>query len=155
MQSDRSLSDGHVWSLFLPSFSHVGVSHIFGNMLMLMYLGRKIHELLGPAKFIGLYLCGAAAGTIATDVSYRFGGIGAGGEPNSFTRYVHILNNERPESMKSLGASDAVMAMIGFYYMCMLHSSFSFVLINNNNNNNQHVQVSLVVAYMCFQSGVL
>ena len=123
MQTDRSLADGHFWSLFLPSFSHVGLSHITGNMLLFLYLGRKIHELLGPAKFVGLYLCGAAAGTIATEISYRFGAAGVGGTSNSYTRYVHILNGERPESMKSLGASDAVMGMVGFFYLCFPRSS--------------------------------
>lgn len=123
MQTDRSLSDGHLWSFFLPSFSHIGFSHITGNMLLFLYLGRKIHELLGPAKFIGLYLCGAAAGTLATEISYRLGSGGLGGQSNSIVRYIHVLNGERPDAMKSLGASDAVMGMVGFFYLCFPRSS--------------------------------
>ena len=107
---------GHFWSLFLPSFSHVGLSHITGNMLLFLYLGRKIHELLGPAKFVGLIFAELQR-AIATEISYRLGAAVLVVRP-ILTQDMFILNGERPESMKSLGASDAVMGMVGFFYLC-------------------------------------
>eukprot|EP00940_MAST-03C_sp_MAST-3C-sp2_P000659 g659.t1 len=124
-QEDNSLEKGHIWSLFTPSFSHMGLGHIFGNGVIFLYLGRKLHELLGRTKFVALYFAGAAAGTIATDLAYRFGNLGIGGEScaQPWKAYMKILGSERPDQQLSIGASDAIMAMVGFFYCAFPRTS--------------------------------
>ena len=35
--------------------------------------GKRLHEFLGPARLVGLYLAGALGGTVATQVPRRSG----------------------------------------------------------------------------------
>ena len=37
------------------AFLHAGWEHLLGNMFFLLFFGRKVEDLLGPAKFLLLY----------------------------------------------------------------------------------------------------
>jgi len=43
-------------SVITSAFLHADVSHIAGNMFLLIFFGRKLEDVLGPAKFGLLYL---------------------------------------------------------------------------------------------------
>lgn len=83
-------------------------------MIMLVYLGRRIHGLLGRRHFLGLYIAAAIAGSLATDAAYRSNYLGM----HEYTRtYFNVLQGEPAGQQSSLGASDAVLGMLGFWYM--------------------------------------
>ena len=57
------VADGEWWRLLTAAFLHGGVIHLLLNMLVLWWFGGPLEALLGPARFIGLYLVSALAGS--------------------------------------------------------------------------------------------
>jgi membrane associated rhomboid family serine protease len=52
-------------SLLTSMFLHGGWLHILGNMLFLWVFGRNVEDLIGGARFLGLYVgCGVIAGIV-------------------------------------------------------------------------------------------
>lgn len=51
--------------LFTPSFIHVGLSHLVGNMLTLYLVGSSIERLYGHTRFFMIYLVGGLFGNLA------------------------------------------------------------------------------------------
>lgn len=66
------LEQGYFWLPITTSFSHQSWSHFSGNMLMFVYLGRRLHDFLGRARFIQLYLAGAIGGEIVTTLYPKY-----------------------------------------------------------------------------------
>eukprot|EP01052_Picozoa_sp_SAG31_P003067 SAG31_NODE_114_length_24318_cov_16.787481_13_plen_269_part_00 len=62
------------------SVSHMQMPHLVGNMALLLYLGKRLHEFLGAGRTVALYLSGAVAGSIATDLYYPKGDAAEGSE---------------------------------------------------------------------------
>ena len=122
-QQRRALEKGHIWTLFTPSLSHMDWAHMSGNMVLFLYLGKRLHELLGRARFLALYFGAAAAGTLATVWAFRTGLLG---NHDSLFRYINILHGDSPDEMMSLGASDAVMGMLVFFSMMSLMTESSW-----------------------------
>ena len=52
-QKRGGLEQGKLWQLFTPSLSHQDWAHMSGNMVLFLYLGKRLHELLGRARFLG------------------------------------------------------------------------------------------------------
>jgi membrane associated rhomboid family serine protease len=50
--------DGEVWRLVTPLFLHAGLWHLFGNMLILYFLGTRLEERYGPGEFLAFYFVG-------------------------------------------------------------------------------------------------
>ncbi len=76
------LKSGHIWTLFTYSFLHsIGnYLHIIGNLLALFFLGRELLPLLGPRRFLTLYLGGVLGGALlwaATNWTYGGSVVGA------------------------------------------------------------------------------
>lgn len=44
------------WTMLSSGFLHGSWSHLLSNMFFLLFFGRKVEDLLGPAKFLLLYL---------------------------------------------------------------------------------------------------
>jgi membrane associated rhomboid family serine protease len=83
-------------SMISAAFLHIGWSHLIGNMLFLWFFGRKLEDVLGPAKFGLFYLvCVFVAGTVSV--------LGWAALPVTQGR------------IPSLGASGAVMGVVGAY----------------------------------------
>ena len=50
---------------FTSMFLHAGLLHLAGNMLYLRIFGRSVEQVLGAARFLGLYVaCGLAAAAV-------------------------------------------------------------------------------------------
>lgn len=47
---------GQVWRLFTNTFLHFSLTHLIGNMIVLIYIGSLIEEKLGKWNFLFLYL---------------------------------------------------------------------------------------------------
>jgi membrane associated rhomboid family serine protease len=57
------VAEGEWWRLITSAFLHGGLVHLFLNMLMLWWFGSPLEALLGPGRFVGLYLVSALAGS--------------------------------------------------------------------------------------------
>lgn len=62
-----AVADGEVWRLFTPVFLHLGVWHLFFNMLALYWAGQRLEERFGSAEFVLFYLL---AGTFALTANH-------------------------------------------------------------------------------------
>ncbi|KKZ65750.1 rhomboid-like protein [[Emmonsia] crescens] len=80
-------------------FSHQQFRHLGANMLILWFIGTRLHEELGRADFLSLYF---SAGVIASLTSLT----------------AHVLQNKL--TVTSLGASGAIAGLVAAW--CMIHA---------------------------------
>ena len=57
------LAEGEWWRLITAAFLHYGPVHLFMNMLVLFLFGPPLESVLGPARFLLLYLASGFAGS--------------------------------------------------------------------------------------------
>lgn len=62
-----AVGDGQLWRLVTPIFLHLGVWHLFFNMLALYWAGHRLEERYGSAEFTLFYLL---AGTFASTANH-------------------------------------------------------------------------------------
>lgn len=87
------LESGESWRIFTAQFLHFGAVHLAFNMFGLWLLGRPVEEMIGPLRYIGLYLlCGTGGMVLAWKLS---------------------LVGESPHPVILLGASANVMGFVG------------------------------------------
>ena len=65
-QINSMVLDGEYWRIMSMVFLHIGVLHLVGNSLALLYLGRTCENIYGRAQFLFLYICAGLAGSVAT-----------------------------------------------------------------------------------------
>ena len=74
------VADGEWWRLITAPFLHGGLIHLGFNMLFLWWFGRPLEAIVGPARYIGIYLVSALAGSAgALLVSPTSATVGASG----------------------------------------------------------------------------
>jgi membrane associated rhomboid family serine protease len=76
------------YRLLTATFLHVGVTHIFFNMLSLWWIGPQLEQVLGRTRFIALYL---VSGLVGSSLSFLVAG----------------------PADQSLGASGAIFGLLG------------------------------------------
>ena len=96
----HGIAHGEWYRLFTAMFLHYGVLHLLMNMYALWFLGRDIERVLGPARYIGLYLLAGLGGNVA---AYLFSA------PNSMTA----------------GASTAVFGMMAAIFVLLKRLNLS------------------------------
>jgi membrane associated rhomboid family serine protease len=90
---------------FTSMFMHASWAHLLGNMLFLWIFGNNVEDTLGRFRFLVFYLLGGVAATaLQSVVTLGFGTAGDAGIPN-------------------LGASGAIAAVLGAYFVLVRHSS--------------------------------
>jgi membrane associated rhomboid family serine protease len=62
--SREGLANGGWWQLITHAFLHGNLLHLAVNMVALWFTGPLIEELLGPIRYLALYLGGAVVGGI-------------------------------------------------------------------------------------------
>jgi len=62
--SDHGVRDAYAWQFVTAAFLHNGPWHLFGNILVLYFLGRDLESILGQRHFLYLYLAGAIGGEL-------------------------------------------------------------------------------------------
>jgi membrane associated rhomboid family serine protease len=94
-----------VLTTFTSMFMHGGIVHIAGNMLFLWIFGNNVEDALGRVRFLIWYLLGGMAATAAqTFVTLDFG-------------------TPRDASIPNVGASGAIAAVLGAYFVLLPHAS--------------------------------
>lgn len=68
---------GQVWRLFTAAFLHGSLLHIGFNMYALYIIGAELEKVLGPLRFLGLYLSAAFAGNVLSFLFTQSWSIGA------------------------------------------------------------------------------
>jgi len=58
-----AVADGDWWRLISAAFLHAGPIHLLFNMLALWWFGRSLEHVIGPGRFLGIYLASALAGS--------------------------------------------------------------------------------------------
>ena len=61
----HGIAHGEWYRLFTAMFLHYGVLHLLMNMYALWFLGRDIERVLGPVRYVGLYLLAGLGGNVA------------------------------------------------------------------------------------------
>lgn len=98
-----------IWQPLTYMFLHANGSHVFWNMLMLLFVGMAVERGLGTREFMRLYLfCGITAGII----SYLFQGV------------LILLGS--PIELSVVGASGAIYGL--FYSMYRLYPDAKVLL---------------------------
>lgn len=89
-------------SVLTSQFMHMTFSHLFVNMLMLLFVGREVERYLGTPVFIGAYIAGgiASSGAILT-MSFTSATIGASGALYSLLVLLIAVYRARGLSLKA------------------------------------------------------
>src|SRR6202047_1953520 len=53
-----------IFTMVTSQFLHAGLLHLLSNMVVLLFLGKKIEERIGALKFLALYLASGIAGNL-------------------------------------------------------------------------------------------
>jgi len=98
------------WKLFTYMFVHGGLSHVLVNMLGLFFIGPSVERTIGAYRFFILYY-----------ISGILGGLGWSliAEP---IQYVDALGNQFMEYPYCVGASGAVMGILGAFAALYPHA---------------------------------
>jgi membrane associated rhomboid family serine protease len=92
-------------NMFTSMFMHASWAHLLGNMLFLWIFGNNVEDTLGRVRFIVFYLLGGIAATAVQGFVTLSFGSGAEAE------------------LPNLGASGAISAVLGAYFVLVPHSS--------------------------------
>ena len=93
MYTPSVIENGEFYRLFTSMFLHFSLEHIFGNMLLLLFLGEILERRLGKIKYLVIYLLGGVFGNVL-----------------SMLMDLRLSPSDMPISA---GASGAVFALLG------------------------------------------
>jgi membrane associated rhomboid family serine protease len=81
------ISAGEYYRLVTSMFLHLGPLHLLTNMWALWVLGRTLEGVLGPIRFLVLYMVAGLGGSVAVYLFSPYpGGAGASGAPRRSSR---------------------------------------------------------------------
>jgi membrane associated rhomboid family serine protease len=63
------VADGDWYRLITSAFLHANLIHLLFNMLFLWWFGRSLERVIGPGRFVGIYLVAALAGAAGALIS--------------------------------------------------------------------------------------
>ncbi|KAH1486665.1 hypothetical protein LV164_001241 [Aspergillus fumigatus] len=95
----------HALSIVGNVFSHQQFKHMSLNMLMLWFIGTKLHDDIGRGNFLGLFMAAGAFGSMVSLTG-------------------HVLTGQL--MITSLGASGAISGIVAAW--CLLHSQEKFTI---------------------------
>lgn len=99
-----AVMEGEYWRLFSSMFLHFGFEHLAYNMFSLFFLGDILESIVGPVRYLAIYLIGGLGGNaVSLYMSLRSGS-------------YHV----------SAGASGAIFAVAGAFFYIALRNRRSF-----------------------------
>lgn len=110
------IDGGQWWRLITAAFIHIGFEHLLFNGLSIYFLGQDVERILGPLKFLFVYLIGAIGGNL---FSLAFSiNISAGASTGIFALFAAyiVLGRLNPQSgiLTSRAASYTLLLVINF-----------------------------------------
>ncbi len=130
MITEVVLRDGEFYRLFTAMFLHADIQHLVNNMIMLALVGAIVENYTGHAFFFFMYMLAGLFG-------------------NMISMAYEIKNNLR---WVSLGASGAIMGIVGFVVVWIIINRKAFI-----KNRNMIVRLVLLFAFVIqacfFQAG--
>lgn len=121
--------NGAYWRLFTSMFLHFGFYHITYNMLSLIFIGDILESVVGPVRYLIIYLAGGLCGNLLSlALSVRSG------------RYT-----------VSAGASGAIFAVIGAIFYIALRNRSRF---GENNMRRLILMIVLMIMQGVVDKGV-
>ncbi len=126
MITEVVLRDGDFYRLFTAMFLHADIQHLINNMIMLALVGAIVENYTGHAFYLFMYI-----------LSGLFG--------NMISMAYEIRNNLR---WVSVGASGAIMGLVGFVAVWILINRKSFV--KNRNMIFRLLLLMIFVVQACF-----
>lgn len=117
------VTNGQYWRLFSSMFLHFGFEHLAYNMFSLFFLGDILESVVGPVRFLIIYLAGGLCGNVlSVFMSVQSGTVkvaaGASGAIFAVTGaffYIVIRNRKNfgKDGMRRLGMMVVLMIMQG------------------------------------------
>ncbi len=126
MITEVVLRDGEFYRLFTAMFLHADVQHLANNMIMLALVGAIVENYTGHAFYLFMYILAGLFG-------------------NMISMAYEIRNNLR---WFSVGASGALMGLVGFVVVWIVINRHSF--IRNRNMVFRLLLLSVFVIQACF-----
>jgi membrane associated rhomboid family serine protease len=110
------VANGEWYRLLTAAFAHGGVLHIGLNMFVLFMFGQVLERLLGPGRFLALYLLSALGGSLA---SYAFnhplqGSLGASGAIFGLVGAMVVVQRRLHYNIRGLLAYIGILIVFGF-----------------------------------------
>lgn len=94
---NRAIADGELWRLITSIFLHRSFSHLLFNCFSFVILAPALERMIGRVSFCFFFLAAGTAANLAT----------------------YFIN---PLSFSHIGASNAILGVLGFYlYMALFH----------------------------------
>jgi len=87
----HGVAEGEYYRLFTAMFLHFGLLHLLVNMWALWVLGRPLEALLGPARFLALYLVSGVGGNVAVYLFSAPNGLSAGASTSLFGLFAALF----------------------------------------------------------------
>lgn len=88
------LEDGQYYRFITCMFLHFGFMHLFGNMVVLLFLGDNVERAVGKIRYILIYMFGGLIGSIGSFVyalAYNRGIVSAGASGSIFALIGALL----------------------------------------------------------------
>lgn len=126
MITEVVLRDGEYYRLFTAVFLHADIRHLTNNMIMLALVGAIVENYTGHAFYFFMYILAGLFG-------------------NLISMAYEIRNNLR---WVSVGASGAIMSLVGFVVVWIIVNRQSFV--RNRNMMFRLLLLSIFVLQACF-----
>jgi rhomboid protease GluP len=126
-----ALQDGQLWRVLTAPWLHASLSHLLGNAVVLVLIGRRLERLVGTAWFLAIYLVSGVGGAVASAVLNPGGpvSVGASGAimgliASAFVLSFHVQAEDMKGRLKMLAVRFMIPALIpthaGVDYRCHL-----------------------------------
>jgi membrane associated rhomboid family serine protease len=99
----HGVATGEYYRLFTAMFLHFGLLHLASNMWALWVLGRPLETLLGPLRFLALYLVSGLGGNVAVYLFASPRGLSAGASTALFGLFAALFLVLRRLRMSTTG----------------------------------------------------
>jgi uncharacterized protein len=106
LQPDAIFSGQKIWTIFTHMFMHANFTHLFVNMLSLMFIGNFVEKILGRKRFFWVYFIG---GLVSAFFFITLAGLFGGTEIGA-----RLFGNQ---TIFAVGASGAIFALGGLLAM--------------------------------------
>ena len=115
------IAAGQLWRLLTPALLHGGVVHLLVNCYSLHQIGPEAERLLGPQRFLSLYVFSAVTGNVASFYLSPHPGVGASGAifgllgslAFHFARHRDLLGRTGERQLRSLTFIVALNLLLG------------------------------------------